>query len=225
MTCLKACPHRSVEVNLRPPGIELWTTHTPHSYEVALLFLLLGGVYLHRLPEIKNILSLQLNLNNFWQHSGLSILALIIPATIPVLAYGLMQIFYRFNCYLKKTISQRKNVIRPIKPKPFVELAYGYLPLVLGGSLAHYLRLALNEAGRILPVTFATLGLNGASLPILVAHPAVIAFLQGSTLIFSTLLTVFLTQKIVRQPLRCLLLQHLASIALAASMWAIIVVP
>jgi polyferredoxin len=32
MTCLKACPHRSVEFNLRPPGIELWTTHTPRAY-------------------------------------------------------------------------------------------------------------------------------------------------------------------------------------------------
>ncbi len=222
MTCLKACPHRSVEFNLRPPGIELWTTHVPHGYEVALLFLLLGGVYLHRLPEIQEIIKLQLDLNNFWQHSGLSLLALIIPAVIPFGAYGLMQIFYRFNCYLKKTIYQRRNLI---KPKPFVELAYGYLPLVLGGSLAHYLRLALNEAGRILPVTFATFGLNGASLPILIAHPAVIAFLQGTTLIFSTLLTVFLTQKIARQPLRCMLWQNLASIGLAASMWVIIVFP
>ncbi|WP_414619104.1 sigma 54-interacting transcriptional regulator [Calothrix sp. CCY 0018] len=222
MTCLKACPHRSVEFNLRPPGIELWTTHVPHGYEVALLFLLLGGVYLHRLPEIQEIIKLQLDLNNFWQHSGLSLLALIIPAVIPFAAYGLMQMFYRFNCYLKKTIYQRRNLI---KPKPFVELAYGYLPLILGGSLAHYLRLGLNEAGRILPVTFATFGLNGASLPILIAHPAVIAFLQGTTLIFSTLLTVLLTQKIARQPLRCLLWQHLASIGLAATMWAIIVSP
>ena len=220
MTCLKACPHRSVEFNLRPPGIELWTTHVPHGYEVALLFLLLGGVYLHRLPEIQQLINLQVDLTDFGQHSGLSILVLIIPVTIPLAAYGLMQFFYRFNCYLKKTKYQIQNLI---KPKPFVELAYGYLPLVLGGSLAHYLRLGLNEAGRILPVTFATFGLNGASLPILVAHPAVIAFLQGSTLIFSTLLTVFLTQKIARQPLRCMLWQHLASIGLAASMWAIIV--
>jgi transcriptional regulator with AAA-type ATPase domain/NAD-dependent dihydropyrimidine dehydrogenase PreA subunit len=220
MTCLKACPHRSVEFNLRPPGIELWTTHVPHGYEVALLFLLLGGVYLHRLPEIQKVMNLQFNLNNFWQHSELSLLALIIPATIPFAAYGLMQIFYRFNYYLKNTINRGINLV---KPKPFLELAYGYLPLILGGSLAHYLRLALNEAGRILPITFATFGLNGASLPILVAHPAVITFLQGSTLIFSTLLTVLLTQKIARQPLRCLLWQHLAFIGLAASMWTIIV--
>ncbi|MBF2015563.1 MAG: sigma 54-interacting transcriptional regulator [Rivularia sp. T60_A2020_040] len=220
MTCLKACPHRSVEFNLRPPGIELWTTHVPRSYEVALLFLLLGGVYLHRLPEIQQVMNLQLDLTDFGQHSELSLLALIIPVIVPFAAYGLMQLFYRLNYSIKNLKNQNLNVI---KPKPFLELAYGYLPLILGGSLAHYLRLALNEAGRILPITFATFGLNGASLPILVAHPAVMAFLQGTTLIFSTLLTVLLTQKIARQPLRCLFWQHLATISLTVSMWIIIV--
>jgi len=220
MTCLKACPHRSVEFNLRPPAIELWTTHVPRSYEVALLFLLLGGVYLHRLPEIQQVMNLQLDLTDFGQHSELSLLALIIPVIVPFIAYGLMQLFYRLNCYIKNLKNQNINII---KPKPFLELAYGYLPLILGGSLAHYLRLALNEAGRILPVTFATFGWNGASLPILVAHPAVIAFLQGTTLFFSTLLTVLLTQKIARQPLRCLFWQHLAAISLTVSMWTIIV--
>jgi transcriptional regulator with AAA-type ATPase domain/NAD-dependent dihydropyrimidine dehydrogenase PreA subunit len=62
MTCLKACPHRSVEFNLRPPGIELWTTHTPRAYEVALLLLLLDAVFLHRLPELWETLRLPLDL-------------------------------------------------------------------------------------------------------------------------------------------------------------------
>ncbi|MBE9038023.1 sigma 54-interacting transcriptional regulator [aff. Roholtiella sp. LEGE 12411] len=206
MTCLKACPHRSVEFNLRPPGIELWTTHIPRTYEVALLFLLLGGIYLHRLPELQSWLGLQVDLTQFWQHLGLSLLVLMIPAVATFAAYGLIKLF---------------NFQR--KPRPFVELAYGYLPLVLGGNLAHYLRLGLGEGGRILPVTFATFGLHGEQLPILVAHPAVIDFLQGATLIFSVLLTILLTQKIARQPLRSLLWQHLAAIGLGASMWAIIV--
>ncbi|MFN6515091.1 MAG: cyclic nucleotide-binding domain-containing protein [Nostoc sp. CreGUA01] len=206
MTCLKACPHRSVEFNLRPPGIELWTTHIPRAYEVALLFLLLGGIYLHRLPELQSWLGLQLDLTNFWQHLGLSLLVLIIPLAFVFAAYGLLKLF---------------NLNR--KPKSFVELAYGYLPLVLGGNLAHYLRLGLSEGGRILPVSFATLGLNGEQLPMLVAHPAVISFLQGTTLIFSVLLTILLTQKIAKQSLNSLLWQHLAAIALGVSMWAIIV--
>jgi hypothetical protein len=206
MTCLKACPHRSVELNLRPPGIELWTSHVPQAYEVALLLLLLGGVYLHRLPELQSILGLNLDLTQFWQHFGLSIFALIIPAAVPFLAYGGILLFKG-----------------SLKPRSFVELAYGYLPLVLGANLSHYLRLGLGEAGRILPLTMATFGLSGEGLPVLVAHPAVIEFLQGTTLIFSLLLTMLLTQKIARQQMRSLLPQHLGAIALFVSLWMIIV--
>ncbi|MBD1936488.1 sigma 54-interacting transcriptional regulator [Microcoleus sp. FACHB-68] len=210
MTCLKACPHRSVEFNLRPPGIELWTTHTPRIYEVALLMLLLGGVFLHRLPELQSWLNLSLNGSEFWVHLGLSVAALTLPAGIPFLAYGLMQLIHLFF---------PKNP----KPKPFVELAYGYLPLVLGANLAHYLRLGLGEAGRILPVSFATFGLNTQAVPVVVAHPAVIAFLQGTTLIAAVLLSVVLTQKIARQPMRATFPQHIAAVVLAAGLWVLIV--
>ncbi len=207
MTCLKACPHRSVELNLRPPGIELWTTHVPHAYEVALLMLLFGGIFLHRLPELQSWLGLNFNLHFFWPHLGFSLVALIIPTVITLLAYGLIHLFHG-----------------SLKPRSFVELAYGYLPLVLGGNLAHYLRLGLGEAGRILPLSFATFGFSGEGLPILVSHPAVIDFLQGTTLIISVLLSVLLTQKIARQPLKQLLPQHLATVIIGMGLWAVIVV-
>lgn len=208
MTCLKACPHRSVELNLRPPGIELWTTHVPRTYEVALLLLLLGGVFLHRLPQIQAWLGWTFDLTQFWTHLGVSLIVLALPSIVPFTAYGLIRLVQQL---LKS------------KPRPFIELAYGYLPLVLGASLAHYLRLGLGEAGRILPVAWATFGYNAAQLPIVVAHPAVIAFLQGTTLVSSVLLTIVLTQKIARQPLRLLLPQHLGAIALGISLWLIIV--
>ncbi len=214
MTCLKACPHRSVELNLRPPGIELWTTHVPRSYEVALLLLLLGGVFIHRLPELQISLGLNLDLTQFLPHLGLSLLALIIPGVFVMLVYGVMQVFH--------WLDQQFKFQNP-KPRSFVELTYGYLPLVLGGNLAHFLRLGLGEAGRILPVTLATFGFSGEGMPVLIAHPAVTAFLQGTTLIFSVLLTVTLTQKIARQPLRLLLPQHMGAVLLAASMWMIVV--
>ena len=240
MTCLKACPHRSVELNLRPPGIELWTTHVPRADEVALLFLLFGGVFIHRLPEINALLGWNLDLTQFLPHLGLSAIALIIPASVALLIYGLMQLWYKLGNYRLRlepgnepksafpswSLETRQN--RP-KPKPFVELAYGYLPLVLGGNLAHYLFLGLGEAGRIIPVTLATFGVGahgGApvqQMPVLVAHPAVTAFLQGTTLILSVLLTVILTQKIARQPMRSLLPQHLGSLVLAISIWMLVV--
>lgn len=218
MTCLKACPHRSVEVNLRPPAIELWTTHVERSYEVALLFLLFGGIFLHRLQEFNNWLGLwgfNVDLTDFGQHLALSIAALLVPAFVCSIAYGSM----KFVAQINSAFNDRSSANSP----SFIKLAYGYLPLVLGGSLAHYLRLGLGEAGRILPVTLATFGLSGEGLPIWVLHPATIAFLQASTLVISLILTVVLTQKIARQSARSLLGQHLAAIVLTASMWSIIV--
>ena len=209
MTCLKACPHRSVEVNLRPPGIELWTTHIPHSYEVALLFLLLNVIFLHRLPEISARLSLNLHLEQFSNHALVSVIALSLPLAVPLLAQIATELVGKLN--------------NKYKPRKFVELAYGYLPLVLAGNLAHYLRLGLAEGGKILPVTMATFGLDGAGLPILVAHPAVIAFLQGCCLIFGVLFSILLTQKIARQQFKYLLPQHLATVVLAVAMWQVII--
>jgi hypothetical protein len=161
------------------------------------------------LPEIETRLGLNFHLERFTPHAVVSILVLSLPAILPLLAQGMIWLVYR---------------VRPkIKPRKFSELAYGYLPLVLAGNLAHYLRLWLNEAGRILPISFATFGLNGNGLPILVAHPAVIAFLQGTTLIVGVLLSIILTQKIARQPLRLLLPQHLITVVLAIGMWQVIV--
>jgi transcriptional regulator with AAA-type ATPase domain/NAD-dependent dihydropyrimidine dehydrogenase PreA subunit len=216
MTCLKACPHRSVELNLRPPGIEIWTTHISHDYEVALLFLLLGGVYLHCLPEIDRLLGLQIDLKQFLPHLGLSIAAIIIPPIIPFLAYGAMQGFYQLG---KLEFIPFKSY----KPLPFIDLAYGYLPLVLGGNLAYYLKMGLGEGGQIIPITFATFGQMGDNLPSFIAHPAVITFLQAATLTISLLVTFFLTQKIAKRPIRSLIPQHLASIYLVITLWISIV--
>lgn len=209
MTCLKACPHRSVEFNLRPPAIELWTTHTPHGYEVALLFLLLNVIFLHRLPEINTRFNLALDLDHFSIHALVSVVVLIIPLVLPLIAHGV-------NIMVG-------NQSKRYQPREFIELAYGYLPLVLAGNLAHYLRLGLGEGGKIVPVTMATFGLNQVNLPILVAHPAVVAFLQGTCLIFGVLLSILLTQKIARQSFKYLLSQHLAIMLLAIGMWQLIV--
>ena len=206
MTCLKACPHRSVELNLRPPGIELWTTHTPTYAEVSLLFLLFGAILLHRLPEIQAQLGWQFGLENFGIHTAVSVVALLIPSAIALVAYKLMQL-----------INQK------LKSKPFLELAYGYLPLVLGGSLAHYLRLGLTEAGRVVPVTLATFGLPNVGMPITVADPIIIAFLQAVTLIASVWLSVLLTQNIARQSFVNLLPQHISTVAIGSLLWRVIV--
>jgi transcriptional regulator with AAA-type ATPase domain len=196
MTCLKACPHRSVELNLRPPAIELWSTHLPREAEVALMMLLLNGVFLHYLPNIFP----HIDLSDFWIHFVLSVVILIVPALLLVLATFLV-------CREKKS---------------WLNLIYGYLPIVLAANLAHYLNLGLTEAGRIIPVAFATFGFLKLELPIWVAHPAVITFLQGVVLITGFLSTIVLSSKISKQTQQKLLPQHMGSLIMTILLWFVI---
>jgi transcriptional regulator with AAA-type ATPase domain/NAD-dependent dihydropyrimidine dehydrogenase PreA subunit len=205
MTCLKACPHRSVELNLRPPGIELWTTPNPTGYEVALLLLLWGAVLLHRLPQLTTlVLGDSTWLQGFGTHAIAALIALNLPAIAAILVYGLVRL------------------IQPhFKARPFLDLAYGYLPIVLFSNLAHYLWLGLTEAGRLLPVSLATFGLAEAGWAG-VADPAVITFLQGTALGFGSLFSLWLTQKIAHQPLLKLLPQHGLILSLAVLVWMLV---
>ena len=206
MTCLKACPHKSVALNLRPPGIGLWTTHRTSGYEVALLLLLLGAVFVHRLPQLTTlVLGDNRLLESFGGHALASMVALFLPGAIALLVD-------RLRTALQGTGSQRT----------FLELAYGYLPLLLFASLAHYLLLGLSEAGQILPVFLATLNMPAVGISV-TAHPAVIAFLQGTALVFGALLSVVLTQKIGRQPWLKLIPQHGLTLGLTVILWQLIV--
>jgi hypothetical protein len=65
--------------------------------------------------------------------------------------------------------------------------------------------LGLTEAGAIVPVTLATFGMPATTLSNnlvqpLIAHPAVIAFLQGTVLLAGGFLVIVLLGKISRQP-------------------------
>jgi transcriptional regulator with AAA-type ATPase domain/NAD-dependent dihydropyrimidine dehydrogenase PreA subunit len=205
MTCLQACPHRSVELNLRPPGIELWTTPNPTGYEVALLLLLWGAVLLHHLPQLTTLaLGDATLLTGFGGHAIASLVVLNLPTVAAILVYGLIRL------------------IQPhLKARSFLDLAYGYLPIVLFSNLAHYLWLGLTEAGRLLPVSLATLGLAEAGWAG-VADPAVITFLQGTALVVGSLFSLWLTQKIAHQPLVKLLPQHGLTLSLTALVWMLV---
>ena len=52
MTCLKACPNRSGQLNIRFPATDLLENHKGFWAEVALLLLLLGGVCMHHSDTI-----------------------------------------------------------------------------------------------------------------------------------------------------------------------------
>ncbi|MGD1853196.1 MAG: cyclic nucleotide-binding domain-containing protein [Leptolyngbyaceae cyanobacterium] len=205
MTCLKACPHRSVEFNLRPPGIELWTTHTPVNHEVALLLLLWGAVLVHRLPEVADLLGISERAEGLGGHAIATTILLFAPLPIAWAVHQLTRLIYP-----------------RLKARSLTQVAYGWLPIVLLSSLAHYLTMGLTEAGRIIPVSLASFGLASTG-PVIVAHPAVIAFLQGVCLIVGAFLSVLLTQRIARQPWQKVLPLHGLTLGMTALLYCLIV--
>lgn len=79
------CPHDSVEVRLRPPGIDLWTSRHASAGETALLLLLLGAVVLHRLPQFLLLAGadpLLLHSSSKAAACGLAVLALSLPGAL-----------------------------------------------------------------------------------------------------------------------------------------------
>lgn len=112
-------------------------------------------------------------------------------------------------------------VIAPAKP--FLDLSYGYLPLVWAGILAYYQELFFREAGLILPAAAATVGLHAPSwLPAVQAHPAVVEFVQGTTLTIGAALSLVLTRKIGGQQWRVLVPQCAMIVLFAAELWHLI---
>jgi hypothetical protein len=172
------------------------------------MFLLLGAVYLHRLPEIQTRWGLSLPVDHLAGHSLVSVMLLALPAGLPLVLEGL----YRLGQRIDPSLAARS----------FVKLAYGYLPLVWAANLAHYLRLGLLEGGRVLPVLGQTLGLD-APWPFWMAHPAVVAFLQGVTLLLGILLSLGLTAKLHRQAGLSRWGQQGCTLIYGISLWGLIV--
>ncbi|KAI8465837.1 MAG: cyclic nucleotide-binding protein [Monoraphidium minutum] len=232
MTCLKACPHRSIEIRLRPPGIDLWTTHQPTWYEVYLMFMLMGAVYLHRLPELEA----QFGVDP----------ALFAPKLPHILASAAIMavpgaLAWAFDAAGRAALAAApapaaaaavaggggggggRMGVGP--PAPFLSLCYGYLPLVWGATLAHYEQYFLEEAGTILPAAARTFHLDAlaATLPFVEAHPAVVAFVQGSTLLASAGLTLVLTRRLAGGPWASVAPQCAAVALFTAEFWYLIV--
>ena len=116
-------------------------------------------------------------------------------------------------------------------PPRLARVAYAYLPLTWAATLAHYEDWGLREAGTVarvlarsleddglLPRTFAEL----VSAP--AADPAVVAFVQGATLVAGAVGSAALTRRLGARPWGQLV-PHLVGMALVtAELWSLLVV-
>ena len=109
--------------------------------------------------------------------------------------------------------------------KPFMDLAYGYLPLVWAGILAYYMDNLLSEAGRIGTIMLATFGIESpAQMPEFVAHPAVVDALQATLLTFGGVVSLAMTRRIANQPWAVVVPQCITILAFTAGLWHVTVV-
>ncbi len=185
MTCLKACPNRSVQLNLRFPATDLLENHRGFGAEVALLLLLLGGVFMHHGHQILAGLGwgdVPVDADRLLTGLPIVLALLSIPA---VLTYGT----HAIARWLDREMPDYLTVI------------YAYLPLTLAANLAHYIPSFMTEAGQILPVSARSFGLSGEGLPTLTWSLDVAQFLQGVTLLFALAFSVYPLLRITQRSL------------------------
>ncbi|WP_017301603.1 cyclic nucleotide-binding domain-containing protein [Nodosilinea nodulosa] len=185
MTCLKACPHRSVQLNLRFPASDLLDNHQGNWAEAALLLLLFGGVLMHHSQQILGWLGFNgvaMDAGHLLTSTPIALALLSIPAGLTYLTHG---------------IARRLDPEQPT----YLTVIYAYLPFVLAANLAHYIPAAMTEAGQILPVLARTLGYSGAGLPTLTWSSDVAQFLQGVTLLSALVFSPYPLLRITKRTL------------------------
>ncbi|WP_340643455.1 4Fe-4S binding protein [Phormidium pseudopriestleyi] len=185
MSCLKACPNRSVQLNFRSPAADLFENHKGFPAEIALLLLLFGGVFLHCSQPILAWFG--------WGDLAIDSghLAIAIPVVLLLLSIPLIL------TYITHKIAE---LFDPEMPD-YQTVVYAYMPMVLAGNLAYYLPSAMTEAGQILPVIARTFGFSGDGLFTLTWSLDVAQFAQGLTLISFLAFSLFPLLKITRRPL------------------------
>lgn len=159
LTCAQACPHRSVQLALRPPAADIQREMDLPPGEPSLLLVLAGDVCLHQAPRLLGWIPgapLSLVEGPLLPRLLLALLALSIPA----LLYGLAWLVF-----------SRQRLRRTL---------YGLLPLIWALLLARHLPLGMGEAGQLLPVSLSPLqGTWIQSMPSWQADAHVIAFCQS----------------------------------------------
>lgn len=81
-----------MEVRLRFPGSDLWSGHKALPSEVALMFLLLGAVYVHHLPRLLHQFGLEAGLLDTGpMHVAATVAVLLAPAAVATTTDALMR--------------------------------------------------------------------------------------------------------------------------------------
>ena len=172
LTCAQACPHRSVQLRLRPPAADLQREMRPPDGETGLILVLAGGVVLHHwgrpLGGLRALLPqsfpASLQEGPLLPRLAIACLALALPAA----AFLLLRLLLGLRQGAGGVRSSARARL----------LLYGLLPLLWALMLAHTLPLGMGEGGLVLPVSLASVT-PGWAAPGWSADPHVVAFCQS----------------------------------------------
>jgi polyferredoxin len=175
LTCAQACPHRSVQLALRPPAADLQREMEVPVGEPGLLLVLAGDVCLHHMQRLLGWWSLapeSLVAGPLLARLAFAALALALPSALFLAARPFFS-----AARLRRTL-------------------YGLLPLVWGLLLARHLPLGMAEAGLLLPVSVGE-GLGDLALPAWSADPHVIGFCQSAVVLLGWSWAVVLLRRLL----------------------------
>lgn len=175
LTCAAACPHRSVQLRLRPPAADLQREMDPPAGEAGLILVLAGGISLHHWQRLLGWLPLVPQS----LHQG---------PMLPRLAYGCLALALPSLLFLltRPLLAARQRRL----------LLYALLPLLWALLLARHLPVGMAEAGTVLAVSLAPLGAAVPALPAWSADSHVIAFCQSGALLLGLLGAVVLMRRL-----------------------------
>ncbi|HYP03816.1 MAG TPA: 4Fe-4S binding protein [Cyanobium sp.] len=189
LTCAQACPHRSVQLRLRPPAADLQRTMEPPAGEAGLILVLAGGVCLHHWRRLLGGVALAPE-------------SLVAGPLLPRLAFATLALALPAGAFLLVR-HQRGWGRRPEVAASRLRLSlYALLPLLWALMLADHLPLGMAEAGLVLPVSVAPWWPEAPGwLPAWSADGHVIAFCQSLVLAVGVAGSVVLLRRLL-QPLR-----------------------
>jgi polyferredoxin len=168
LTCAQACPHRSVQLALRPPAADIQREMTLPPGEPGLFLVLAGDVCLHHWQRLLG-----------W--SPLAPLSLVEGPWLPRLAAASLALALPAGLFLLARLwFSRSRLIRAL---------YGLLPLVWSLLLARHLPLGMGEAGLLLQAS------GFGSWPAWSADLHVIAFCQSAVVLVGLLWAVVLLRR------------------------------
>jgi transcriptional regulator with AAA-type ATPase domain/NAD-dependent dihydropyrimidine dehydrogenase PreA subunit len=217
LTCVQACPHRSVQLRLRPPAADLQRNMDPPQGEMGLILVLAGSLCLHHWDRLLGRLPLapsSLENGPWLPRLAWGTAALALPAAAYALVWGLTRL-------------RGAAVVSGSRALSRLELAlYAGLPLLWGLMLADHLPLGMTEGGRVLPVSLASWQPDLAKLlPSWSADGHVIAFCQTLAVLVGAGGTVVLVRRLLQPTALAWLAMASFTLAFAAAGRWLVAVP